>query len=280
MIYNLALLALNDAGVIGQIDAPAIGMASRGAKLASSVLREASVKSKSAWRAFTVVLALVGLLATAEGASAQNRWYVEGAVGAQQRMDVARSETLVNLNTGMRDQGTDTYTFDPGFMAALALGYKLPLGFRVAGEIGYAHYNVSSAAPVSANGVFPVLNGSRLPLQSGGNHDQGSVAITGFYDLPVAGKLVPYIGAGGGAFLTGTQGAVFEGSNPYGSATLRNSGTSGYVYPGVLGEVGLNIAISDSWTVVPSYRFLHVITPDGVAPNNDHIIKLGLRYSW
>jgi len=221
------------------------------------------------------LVACASVIFAAQTAAAQNHWYVEGSAGTQLRMDASRSSTFTNLNTGATAPGTDTTTYDPGFVANLGLGYRLPLGFRVEGEVGYAHYSSSSTSPAT-NGAFPALNGSRLGLQAGGGFDQGSITANAFYDLPISGGLIPYIGGGVGAFLTNAQSGYFAGP---GVRFFTQGGGTSYVVPGILGEVGLNIAFNANWAVVPSYRFEHVFTVSGLA-NNENIFKLGVRYSW
>jgi opacity protein-like surface antigen len=208
-------------------------------------------------------------------ASAQNRWYVEGSAGAQLRDSITGSTALSN-GLGASASGRDTITYAPGIVANLGLGYKLPFGFRVEGELGYAHYLVSSHSPYfTANGFQP-LNGSSLALVSGGAVDQGTATVNAFYDLPVSGGLIPYIGGGFGGSLSGSQPAQY--SSPGGVVRLNEPGGSSYIWPVILGQAGLTIAYSDSWALVPSYRFQHVFA--GAFPYNENIFKLGVRYSW
>jgi opacity protein-like surface antigen len=206
------------------------------------------------------LLACASVVCAAGTASAQNHWYIEGSAGAQLRDDVTRWASFRNI-LGTTTQGTNTTTYSPGIVANLGLGYKLPLGFRVEGEVGYAHYTASSDTP-TANGGFPTLNGTRLTPQTGGGVDQITATANAFYDLPVSGGLIPYIGGGFGGSLTGTQGGLY--TSPGGVSALNVGGSSGYVYPVILGEAGMAIAYSTAWAVVPSYRFAHVF--NSVAP--------------
>ena len=89
---------------------------------------------------------------------------------------------------------TSTTGFDPGPVVNLAVGHALPLGFRVEAELGYAHYAVAGVSPLSSDGAFPELTGKRLALQSGGGRASYSATINAFYDLPVAGPVVPFVG--------------------------------------------------------------------------------------
>ena len=223
------------------------------------------------------LLAGAGAICVAHAAAAQSNWYVEGSAGALFRMDASRNTTFTNLNTGVASPGTSNLTFSPGFVGNLGIGYKLPIGVRIEAELGYSNYSANAAYPVSP-GVAS-FNGRGLGLQSGGNFDQGTATANVFYDLPIAGRVTPYIGGGFGAALTGYQGSIFSSTTGTITTGLNSPGGT-VVYPVVLGELGLNIALNPNWTVVPSYRFQHIFSPSGAFTNNENILKLGLRYSF
>jgi opacity protein-like surface antigen len=207
--------------------------------------------------------------------SAQSPWYIEGSAGALWRMDATRSTTIFN-SLGTTGPGTNTTTFFPGAVFNLGLGYKLPWGFRIEAEGGYAHYSAESVSPLSTNGAFPLLNGNRLELQSGGARDQYSATFNAFYDLPMFGQFIPYVGAGIGVNTVNSQDGHFAGVGGVPRFTqLGGSGTNA----AVLGEVGMTITLNAKWSVVPSYRFEKVFTNAGAFPNQANIFKLGLRYS-
>jgi opacity protein-like surface antigen len=231
------------------------------------------------------MLACASVIGAADTAAAQSAtqsatggWYVEGSAGALFRMDASRSGTFNNTATGATAPGTNTFAFSPGFVGNLGVGYKLPIGVRLEAELGYAHYLVSAVYPVSS-GPVAFFNGGGLGRQSAGGYDQGTATANAFYDLPIAGKVVPYIGGGFGISLTGFEGGVF--SSPAGGGRVRFStgGGTSAVMPVILGELGLNIAVAPNWTVVPAYRFAHVFNSDGL-PYNENIFKVGLRYSF
>ncbi len=222
------------------------------------------------------LLAYASLICAAHTAEAQNQWYIEGSAGTQLRMDATRPGTIRN-SAGASAPGSDTASFDPGFVGNLGVGYKFPIGIRAEGEIGYAHYSEATSSPVSYGPAFPFFNGSRLFLQSGGGVDQGSATANAFYDLPVPWGFIPYIGGGFGAVFTGMQGGTYASSN--GTVHLTQGGSS-VVYPAILGEVGLSIVANAHWAIVPSYRFEHVFTAGNAFPNDSNIFKLGVRYSW
>jgi opacity protein-like surface antigen len=214
---------------------------------------------------------------SATQSATEGNWYVEGSAGALFRMDASRNVTFTNVNTGVTTPGTSNLTFSPGFVGNLGLGYRLPFGVRIEAELGYAHYSANAAYPVTPGAAL--FNGRGLGVQSGGNFDQGTATANAFYDVPIPGRVTPYIGGGFGAALTGYQGSVFSSTTGTSTTGLTSPGST-IVYPVILGELGLNIAVAANWTVVPSYRFEHVFTPSGAFTNNQNIFKLGVRYSW
>lgn len=227
-------------------------------------------------RQVCVLVAFAGVMCAAHAASAQSPWYIIGSAGALLRFDASASGTFSN-SRGEKGPGTNTNTYDAGPVVNLGLGYRLPLGFRIEGELGYANYTTASASPLSTNGAFPALNGSRLGLQSGGNHDEYTATINAFYDLPIPGRLVPYIGTGIGVAHTAATDGHFAG--PGGSPRFTENGSSA-TNAAILAEVGLTIAVSDRWALVPSYRFEHLFVTGNAYPNNANIFKLGVRYSF
>jgi opacity protein-like surface antigen len=119
------------------------------------------------------------------------------------------------------------------------------------------------------------LNGSRLDLVSGGVRDQYSATVNAFYDLPLSGPMVPYIGGGAGVSHLNQALGVFSGPNVVRFTQLSSTSTD----PAILGETGVAIAVNGNWSVVPAYRFEKVLTPSGAASSNINIFKIGFRYS-
>ena len=87
---------------------------------------------------------------------------------------------------GTTGPGVSAVTYDPGYALNLGVGYKLPGGFRTEIEAAYWRYYAASVSPLSTNGAFPLLNGNRLDLVSGGARDQYSATVNAFYDLPLS----------------------------------------------------------------------------------------------
>jgi len=210
------------------------------------------------------------ILLSANSVLAQTPFYITGSIGAWQRTDDSRSTTFFN-SRGQDGAGTNTTTFNPGPVVDLGLGYHLPLGFRVEGALGYAHYSTDTASPLGTTRAFAALDGSRLSTTSGGDLSTFTATVNGFYDLPVAGRVVPYVGAGVGFYHAWGTDAVFDGRFTERASTSDNAL--------VLGEVGLSLKISRALSVVPAYRFEHLFA-SGRPGWNVNIFKLGARYAF
>jgi len=215
--------------------------------------------------ALTVALCIVTCTAWAQGP-----FYLTGSIGGILPMDVSHSTTFFNV-LGTTGPGTNTATYDAGPQVNVGLGYRLPLGFRVEGELGYAHYLIDSVSPLSTNGAFPGLNGTRLSRSSGGSHDLFTATLNTFYDLPVPGRFVPYIGGGVGYYHESIDTATFQGRFVQHGSTIDDAM--------VLGEVGLTVKLNSRLSVVPAYRFEHLFASHGLAANAS-VLKLGLRYAF
>jgi opacity protein-like surface antigen len=210
------------------------------------------------------------ILLSANSALAQTPFYITGSIGAWQRTDDSRSTTFFN-SRGQTGAGTNTTTFNPGPVVDLGLGYHLPLGFRIEGELGYAHYSTDTASPLGTTRPFASLDGSRLSTTSGGDLSTFTATVNGFYDLPVGGWIVPYVGAGAGYYHAWGTDSVFGGRFTQHARTSDNAL--------VLGEVGLSFKVSDTLSVVPAYRFEHLFA-SGEPGWNVNIFKLGVRYAF
>jgi len=216
--------------------------------------------------------AAMGLLLV-PAARAQSRWYVSGSLGTYFRENESGPEGITNhVVTG---PGTATDTFDPGLLANLAVGYRLGAGLRLEAEAGYAQYQTATTNPQSA--FFPPLKGQQFTRETGGGHTILMGTLNLFYDLPVPGRFVPYIGGGLGGAHTETQHSRFLDASGNGFLEGGGESTRGVA----LVEGGLNIALGAHAALVPAYRYLHFFglsssRGDEVA----HIAKIGLRYSF
>jgi opacity protein-like surface antigen len=222
--------------------------------------------------------AIASVICAAQAAHAQSSspspWYLQGSVGAFWRMDASRSTTIFNT-LGTTGPGTDTNTYDPGPVVYLGIGYRLPHGFRIEGELGYSQFMDATASPLSTNGVFPRLNGSSLSLQSGGENKQYAAMVNAFYDLPISGRVVPYVGMGLGGVHSQVSTAHFTNANNPVFTQLGGNATNA----AIMAEVGLTVTLDPKWALVPAYRFEHVFTNSGAFTYDANILKLGFRYS-
>src|SRR6185437_2329014 len=138
--------------------------------------------------------AAMGLLLV-PAARAQGRWYVSGSLGAYLREDWSG---VINISEGgVVTPGVTSTSYDPGLVRDLALGYRLPAGFRLELEAGYIEYQPSQVRVERS--TFSNLNGETFHQVSGGDNQRYLGTINLFYDFPVSGHVVPYFGGGLGA---------------------------------------------------------------------------------
>jgi opacity protein-like surface antigen len=213
------------------------------------------------------------LAASALPAAAQTPWYVSGSAGGYWREDQSGPATITNgIVTA---PGTIHESFDPGPVLNAAVGYRLPAGFRVEGEIGYAHYSAHAIVPVSS--AFPTLDGRTFNRRSGGDFNRYTATVNAFYDLPLTATLTPYLGAGIGfahADNTRTVFASASGAQFLQGGTSRDHGV-------MLAEGGVAIAVAPSWSLVPAYRYVrYFATGNRTGDESAHVVKLGLRYAF
>jgi opacity protein-like surface antigen len=226
------------------------------------------------WALALVILA--GVTSTTRTSSAQSAWYIVGSAGAHMRADDSGAATFSNPQVS--SPGTNTTSFDPGVLVNLAVGYRLPLGFPIEGELDFAYCNTNTASPFTpASTRVGDLDGTTLDLRSGGNHERYTQTVNAFYDLLLSGQFIPYVGMGFGATEDNGSNACFTedgGSRTY----IQHSATG--IHPAVLAEVGLTIRLNNKWSVVPTYRFPHVFQSGNATEENANIVKVGLRYSF
>jgi opacity protein-like surface antigen len=239
------------------------------------------------------LLAFIGALAVSFPAKADSGFYVSGSAGATFRDSAA---TLTN--TVIPDQFVLSNPFDPnnpvvfepshtaaikrqynystGFALDVAAGYRFDLddwgAIRTEAEFGYQSYAVDS---VQLSGG--IVRTDRF--YSGADQQRFSGTINAFYDLPVPGSIVPYIGVGVGV----QHGDDASGKGVGTSGTAANSEITLVRYLGSSGEngiwlteAGFSIAVTDAISIVPAYRYVQ--TFEGTQPT--HILKLGVRYTF
>lgn len=131
-----------------------------------------------------------------------------------------------------------TYRFDTGWTAIGALGYGLGNGFRVEGEFGYRHSNVSSASTGSASGSVKALD----------------FMANGLYDFNLGWPVTPYLGVGVGAARVSANNLTVPGS----TSTINDSALE-FAYQGM---AGLTYAINQNLKVDLGYRYFRTTDPE------------------
>jgi opacity protein-like surface antigen len=224
-------------------------------------------------RTFYLLAGFLVVAFTGSDVRAENSWYILGSLGAYLREDASGATSFSNgIVSG---QGTNRFSFDPGPIANVAIGHKLPANFRAEIEAGYASYFRSKVNPQSAS--IPALDGSDFNRVSGGRFNNYSGTLNLFYDIPINDALAPYVGIGMGGVHRDLSRATYVSSGGTRFLVAGGSGNFGTA----LVEAGLSVDIGQNLSIVPAYRYSHFFsdTPqsgDEVA----HIAKLGLRYSF
>jgi opacity protein-like surface antigen len=220
---------------------------------------------------FPVFAALAGFAMASSAAHAQSSWYVSGSAGAALFMDHTADATI-HGGIGQAGPGEATTTFNPGLALDGAVGYHLPLGFRVEGELGYIH---TSRDTVTINTSVPALSflNGKYSSPDGGNMNFFTATANIFYDLPVdLAGIKPYVGAGAGFYHLNVEQAEF--TVPF-DFTGRSVDISDAV---VLAEVGATISLTPRLSLVPAYRFEHFFVSS--TGYNSNQFKIGLRYDF
>lgn len=234
----------------------------------------------------------------APAARAESPWYISGSAGGVFVQDFADgttfSKTIPILAPQLRQtmagnnivvvahpptfvtvpvtaRGTQRLSYSPGAAAYLAIGYHVSSHIRLEGEVGYAHFSVSTLRPSSASTYFTRLNGQTFEHQSGAAVDRISWTLNAFYDFPtLASRFSPYLGLGlGGLENHRTTGRFVDA---VGTTFTSNGGW--VVGTEALLEAGVGIRVARRWMVSPAYRYDHLL-PSG---QDAHLVKVGARY--
>jgi opacity protein-like surface antigen len=97
-----------------------------------------------------------------------------------------------------------------------------------------------------------------------------------FWDAPIAGYLKPYLGGGFGFAMDSGSSANFSNANGFSVTQYAAQSTQ----PIVLGEVGLTVALTSRWSIVPAYRYVHYFNSGSTVSEEANIFKLGVRFSF
>jgi opacity protein-like surface antigen len=212
------------------------------------------------------------LVATVSTAKADSGFYLGGSAGAGFRQDDSRQRTLNGLSGPFTQ--TEDYQYTTAFDLAVSGGYRFDLGatgaIRTEVEFGYGTYSLDKIA-VSTPGA---PDRTARP-SSGADFNSYAATVNAFYDLPLAGRFVPYVGGGLGFQHTDESDGTGTVAGPLQSVPTHFQGGSSN--DGIwLAEAGLSIAVTDRISIVPAYRYVQ--TFDGEL--STHILKVGLRYAF
>ena len=110
---------------------------------------------------------------------------------------------------------------------------------------------------------------------TGSHLHRSMVTANLFYDLPLEGRFVPYIGGGVGAIHVQAATVTYQSAA---GARFTSRLAAGDKAVAML-EGGVTIAVTDALAVVPAYRY---IRQAGTVANNGteiaHVLKVGVRY--
>lgn len=219
----------------------------------------------------SLLSALAGL-SIASAARAQSAWYISGSAGGAFFPDQTASVTL--RGAGTTGPATSMRSFDPGIALDAAVGYHLPMGFRIEGEFGYIHSSRDSTTISTSNPLqAATFNGTRFTSPDGGAMNFFTATANIFYDIPVhVAGIAPYVGAGFGYYHASIDTVTYN-------IPFRFTGSGSEVSNAViLAEAGVTVPLAPSLTLVPAYRYEHFFNSDGSW--DSHQIKLGLRYDF
>jgi opacity protein-like surface antigen len=217
------------------------------------------------------LMSALAALSVASAAQAQSAWYISGSAGASFFPDQTDNTTLRSAGTSAH--ATSTRSFSTGVAVDAAIGYHLPMGFRIEGEFGYLNSSRDSTTIHTSNPAQSAFNGIRFTSPSGGAINVFTATANIFYDIPVnfAG-IAPYIGAGVGYYH------VSADTVNYGAPFRLTGGGLNQSNAVMLAEAGVTIPLTPNLKLIPAYRYEHFF--DDANGMDSHQIKFGLRYDF
>jgi len=220
-------------------------------------------------RCLLLTLSCAGMACMTGPASANAPFYLTGSAGIL--LPSGGQDQTTSNGTYYGDQvGTNNYNYDSGPYVNLGFGFKLKNGFRVGGELGYADFSTTS---VRITNTGTDLDGNRFKAHSSINHY--SLTANGFYDLPVDGPVVPYVGAGLGFAVATMSDRTVSTSGCYCSYTYGGTET----FAVIQAELGANINFGEHWSIVPAYRY-EFMGNFSSSYFGAHIFKVGVSYTF
>lgn len=183
------------------------------------------------------------------------------------------ASTPIFSNNNFYD-ATTKFTFEPGWQGDIAFGYRFSNSFRIEGAWGYV------GTPMSARYTYQnSLSGQPDGIQSPNQLNNGWVHATtymvnGYYDLPTATAVSPYIGIGLGYmsrdYYFQTKGDATVGT--YYEWTLNEFATQGIA--------GLRVDVASGFSVTMDYRFLYSPEQTGTYTSTNNVLTGSSDFSY
>ncbi|MCX7098522.1 MAG: outer membrane beta-barrel protein [Methylococcales bacterium] len=145
------------------------------------------LKPQSAWL-------IAGLLISASAIADEHKAYVQFNAGAAFATDYKRSESRCY------SFGCDSYSskedYDPGYVASIALGYRIAEPFRVEFEGLYQGNDRNSYNETFTSGSYYYHNSGKL----NGQRERMAFLVNGYYDFKNSSAFTPFLTGGLGGY--------------------------------------------------------------------------------
>ena len=200
-------------------------------------------------KAFAAAAVMAGAIAMVAPTPASAQFYVTGNLGYA-------SPTDVDVESG----GVDgEFKFDGGIAANLAAGYRFPFGLRLEVEGGYNQID------------FDKLRIFGTSVKLGGEIDIFTATANAFYDINTGTMFTPYVGGGLGVAHQDAGRVTALG------VSIAAGDSTDFTW---FLEGGVGIKVANSFSIVPSYRYMSIVSGDSdVDDLGLHIFRLGGRFS-
>jgi opacity protein-like surface antigen len=164
----------------------------------------------------------------------------------------------------------DTTAYKTGVTLGAAIGYRLPLGLRVEGELGFIHIPVDTEGGVDESGF---INNYLLMANA-------------YYDLKLdaLGPFKPYVGFGLGVARVNILQDIFRES--VGHNVHVNTPRTSFAYQV---RAGIAYELTRSWDLTAGYRYVHIdggqyqrfgVDVGNVGALNNHSLELGVAFKF
>ena len=191
-----------------------------------------------------------GAIAMVAPTPASAQFYITGNLGYT-------SPTDVDVEAG----GVDgEFKLDGGIAANLAVGYRFTFGLRLEVEGGYNQVD------------FDKLKFLGTSVKLGGEIDIYTATANAFYDINTGTMFTPYVGGG--------LGVAHQDAGRVSALGVSIDAGDSTDFTWFL-EGGVGIKVANSFSIVPSYRYMSIVSGDSdVDDLGLHIFRLGARFSF